>query len=380
MNLSSSTNAVLIFSDGSFLEGYGIGEEGIAIGEICFNTSMTGYQEIMTDPSYYSQIINFTFPHIGNTGYNAEDYESDKIQVSGVILANKPFLDSNYRSKGSFENWLQSNKKTGIYGLDTRYITKKIRDSGPQNILIYYSKNKSLDKSELKKLQKKLKEHPKMSGLELTDFVSTKKNYEFKSDYNLNLNFKCEDSAKIAVIDFGVKKNILRVLSRIAGTVRVFSPKTNIFEISKFDPNGILLSNGPGDPKQTFKKYNILLKELVELNIPIFGICLGHQLIAQLFGAKTFKMDFGQRGANQPVLDISSKKVEITSQNHGFCVDTKNLPKELKLTHKSLFDNSCEGIAHYKKNIFSVQFHPESSPGPKDSIYLFEKFRNLLKK
>jgi len=381
-NYSSNKNAVLIFKDGSKFYGYGIGAMGVVIAEACFNTSITGYQEILTDPSYSGQIINFTFPHIGNVGTNYQDIEAKKIYAKGLIIRNDITKPSNYRSKNDFNNWLESNKIIGISGVDTREITKKIRRDGADNVVIIHQKN--LDENIIKKAFNDLQISNNLKGKELAFEASENKiypwNHEAKWDQNNNkYNTKNNKSLKIVAIDYGAKLNILRCLTEVGFEVIVVPADADFETIKKYNPDGVFLSNGPGDPAETGKYAIKTIKEILNNNIPLFGICLGHQLLALSVGATTSKMHQGHRGANHPVLNLLNKKVEITSQNHGFSVDKDSLPSNVEITHISLFDDSIEGIRIKDKPAFSVQYHPESSPGPNDSYYLFEEFSMLIK-
>ncbi len=376
-------NSVLILENGEFFLGYGFGAKTIGIGELCFNTSMTGYQEIITDPSYSKQIINFTFPHIGNVGTNKEDFESKKSYACGIITRLLPTNFSNWRSMSTLDSWLKKLNVPGIAGIDTRLLTKKIRKSESTNALIFHSNKGKFD---FEKLISKLNSHPSMKGLELLSLVSTKKKYDWKEGINLLLkNKKHEERGKkdlktIVALDFGIKKNILRNLYERNLNVVVLPQNSDFNLIMSYKPSGIFLSNGPGDPSATSKKIFEVLTKLIQVKIPIFGICIGHQLIALSLGAKTKKMKQGHRGANHPVKNLVKNQVEITSQNHGFYVEKETLPKHLSITHLSLFDNSIEGLSHKTLPVFSVQFHPEASPGPTDSSYLFDKFYELILK
>ena len=374
-------NAILILDNGDFFLGYNFGSQAIGIGELCFNTSITGYQEIITDPSYSKQIINFTFPHIGNVGTNFEDYESNQSFAAGIVTRQTPTRSSNWRSLNQFDEWLKDLNIPGISGIDTRYITKNIRKSDSTNALIFYSKKNKPNFNELFSL---LKEHPSMKGLELSSDVSTKKSYSWNEGVHILLkNFQNKkrkkfNSLNVVALDFGIKKNILRNLFDRNVNVIVLPQNSSFDEIMGHKPSGIFLSNGPGDPGATKPETLLLLEKLIEQKIPIFGICIGHQLLAITLGAKTIKMKQGHRGANHPIKNLESKEVEITSQNHGFVVSKDNLPDDLKITHISLFDKSIEGLEHKFLPIFSVQFHPESSPGPTDTSYLFDKFFDLI--
>ena len=376
-------DAVLIFADGSKFYGYGIGEEGLAIGEICFNTSITGYQEILTDPSYSGQIINFTFPHIGNVGANDEDIEAKKVRANGLIIREPITNSSNYRANIGFNEWLKKHKLTGISGVDTRQITKKIRQDGAKNIAIVFEEN--LSEKSIEEAHKKIKNIGDLDGVELASKASENKVYDWQNEGNWDQKNNSYNSVKgnlykVVAIDFGAKLNILRCLNQVGCEVKVLPANVTFADIEKINPDGVFLSNGPGDPAETGKYAIPTIQKVLEKNIPLFGICLGHQLLALAVGAKTTKMHQGHRGANHPVQDLRSKKVEITSQNHGFCVDESSLPSNVEITHISLFDNTIEGIKIKNKPAFSVQYHPESSPGPSDSFYLFEEFVELIKK
>ena len=373
--------AILILENGTSFKGFGLGYEGTATGEICFNTSITGYQEIISDPSYAEQIINFTFPHIGNVGANNEDSESDKIWTKGIILNSEITNPSNYRSLKNLAQWLKKNKIVGITGLDTRSLTNFIRDKGAPKGTIAFSKNNNFN---IKELTNSTAKWSGLKNLDLAQKVSTKKNYvwtgfkTWKKNSGYLKNKK--NSLHVVAIDYGMKKNILRYFSDFNCKVTIVSCKTNAEDILRLKPSGIFLSNGPGDPSATGKYAINIIKELIKNNMPIFGICLGHQILALALGAKTQKMKLGHRGANHPVKNLIKDNVEITSQNHGFEIIKKSLPKNIEITHKSLFDNCIEGIRLKNKPIFSVQYHPESNPGPQDSVYLFQEFISNMKK
>ena len=368
---------ILVLEDGSFFKGYGFGFEGTTTGEVCFNTSITGYQEIISDPSYAGQIINFTFPHIGNVGTNYDDHESDKIWTRGVIFNSEISNPSNYRALKHLDNWLKKNKIVGITGLDTRSLTNFIRDKGAPKGTISHIKN---GKFNIKKLINLSTKWSGLNNLDLAKIVSTKKKYTWqgfrtwKKEKGFEKNKK--KTYKIIAIDYGIKKNILRYFSNFNCEVIVVPCNLQVKEIIKLKPDGIFLSNGPGDPAATGNYAIDIIQKLIKINIPIFGICLGHQLLALALKAKTKKMKLGHRGANHPVKNLINNKVEITSQNHGFEIIKKSLPKNVELTHKSLFDNCIEGIKLKNRPIFSVQYHPESNPGPQDSHYLFKQFIN----
>jgi carbamoyl-phosphate synthase small subunit len=373
--------AILILENGTYFKGFGLGYEGTTTGEVCFNTSITGYQEIISDPSYAEQIINFTFPHVGNVGTNKEDHESDEIWTKGIVLNSEITESSNYRSLKNFDQWMKKNKIVGITGLDTRSLTNFIRDKGAPKGTISFSKAGNFD---IKQLTNSTIRWSGLKNLDLAQKVSTKKNYiwtgfkTWKKNEGYLKNKK--NSLHVVAIDYGIKKNILRYFSDFNCKVTVVSCKTSAHEILKLKPSGIFLSNGPGDPAATGKYAINIIKELIKKNIPIFGICLGHQILALALGAKTKKMKLGHRGANHPVKNLMKDSVEITSQNHGFEIIKKSLPKNVEITHKSLFDNCIEGIKLKNKPIFSVQYHPESNPGPQDSVYLFQEFINNMKK
>jgi carbamoyl-phosphate synthase small subunit len=374
------SNAILVLQNGKFFRGFGLGYEGTATGEVCFNTSMTGYQEIISDPSYAEQIINFTFPHVGNVGTNKEDNESDKIWTKGVIINAEITEPSNYRSLKHLDEWLKKNKIVGITGVDTRNLTNTIRDKGAPKGTVSFSKKGEFN---IKKLHYKTQKWSGLKNLDLAEKVSTNKTYSWKDlktwkkKYGFIKNKK--KSLHVVVVDYGVKKNILRYFSDFSCKVTVVSCKTNAVDILKLKPNGIFLSNGPGDPAATGKYAIPIIKDLIKNNLPIFGICLGHQILALTLGAKTKKMNLGHRGANHPVKNLIKGNVEITSQNHGFEVIKNSLPRNIQITHQSLFDNSIEGIKLKNKPVFSVQYHPESNPGPQDSVYLFEEFVRSMK-
>jgi len=379
--ISQINTAVLVLENKKVFKGIGIGYQGEATGEICFNTSLTGYQEIISDPSYAGQIINFTFPHIGNVGTNKEDHESDKIWTKGVIFNSEITSPSNYRSLANLDLWLKKNKIIGITGLDTRGLTNFIRDKGAPKGTISFSKKSNFN---ISKLTNTTVRWSGLKNLDLAEKVTTKKNYiwsGFKT-WRKEIGYlkNKSNSLHVVAIDYGIKKNILRYFSDFKCKVTVVSCKTSANEILKLKPNGIFLSNGPGDPAATGKYAIDIIKKLIKNNLPIFGICLGHQILALTLGAKTKKMKLGHRGANHPVKNLIKDSVEITSQNHGFEIIRKTLPKNIEVTHKSLFDDCIEGIRLKNKPVFSVQYHPESNPGPQDSIYLFKEFINNIKK
>ena len=378
---SHFNSAILVLENKSIFKGIGLGYRGEATGEVCFNTSLTGYQEIISDPSYAGQIINFTFPHIGNVGTNNEDIESDKIWARGVIFNSEITSPSNYRSLQNLDNWLKKNKIVGITGLDTRSLTNFIRDNGAPKGTIANNKN---GKFNISKLIKKSMNWPGLKGMDLAKEVTTPKTYTWKGlkTWKKNKGFEKNKKKKfkIIAIDFGIKKNILRYFSNYDCEVKVVSCKKKSDEIIKLKPHGVFLSNGPGDPAATGKYAIDVVKNLIQSGVPLFGICLGHQILALALNAKTRKMKLGHRGANHPVKNLITNKVEITSQNHGFEVIKESLKRNTEITHLSLFDNSIEGIRLKNKPVFSVQYHPEANPGPQDSKYLFSHFMEDVKK
>lgn len=374
-------SALLVLEDGSVFKGTAIGASGVSVGEVVFNTSMTGYQEILTDPSYAEQIVTLTYPHIGNTGINSEDCESNKIWAKGLIIRDLPLLLSNFRSEQSLSDYLEENNILGIADIDTRRLTRILRDKGAQNGCIIASN--TLDDIPLDEsvALAKAQAFSGLKGLDLAKEVTCDKSYQWTDGswvlgegYQTNL-----DNPKFHVVayDFGVKRNILRMLADRGCKLTVVPAKTTADEVLALKPDGVFLSNGPGDPEPC--DYAITaIKQLLETNIPIFGICLGHQLLALASGAKTVKMKFGHHGANHPVKDIKGQRVMITSQNHGFAVDENNLPNTLEVTHVSLFDKSLQGIHRTDKPAFSFQGHPEASPGPHDAAPLFDHFIELM--
>lgn len=354
----------LILENGEIFEGKIFGFDKTATGEVVFNTSLTGYQEILTDPSYYGQIVIMTYPLIGNYGTNDIDIESEKVQASGLVVGNYEEEWSNFEGLKSLDEYLNKNKTIGISGIDTRALTKMIRSEGAMRGLITKEKLSS------KELLDKVRSSPDMNGLDLVKDVSAKKSYTLSSD---------DPKYKIAFYDYGIKKNILREFLKYDVGIKVFNAQTGYKEILDYKPDGIFLSNGPGDPDAV--KYGIEnTRNLIETNIPIFGICLGHQLIALALGGKTYKLKFGHRGGNHPVKNHLKNKIEITSQNHGFAVDEKSLDKnKIEITHTNLYDGTNEGLRHKQFPVMSVQYHPEASPGPNDSKYLFDEFIEMMK-
>ena len=363
------TNSLLCLSDGMFFFGKSIGNNGCAIGEICFNTAITGYQEILSDPSYNGQIITFTFPHIGNVGCNNQDLESSKIHCKGFVLSQDVSLDSNYRSEITLNEWAKKNNLIAICNIDTRQLTKHIRINGAKNGIIYNAQIGEVIDTD--KLISQIKDLPTLKDQDLASKISISEITYYQKTSSSNIN--------IAVIDFGVKENIINCLKQYDVNILIMPANSSYQDILDHNINAVLLSNGPGDPVATSKIAKPLIDKLLENNIPIFGICLGHQLLALSCGLKTIKMHQGHRGANHPVKNYIKNIVEITSQNHGFCVDDKNIADNIIITHKSLFDNTIQGIKLKDKPAFSVQYHPESSPGPHDSRYLFDEFIKLIK-
>jgi len=365
MEYNLRNKAVLLLEDGTVFEGKSIGIKGQAVGEICFNTGTTGYQEIFTDPSYYGQLMVATNAHIGNYGISAEEVESEGIKISGLICRNFSFKYSRPKASNSLLNWFESNKLVVISDVDTRALVRHIRDKGAMNAII------ATDTADIKTLKAKLKTVPNMIGLELASKVSTKQPYYIGNK---------DATYKIAALDLGIKKNILKNLSQRDCYIKVFPFDTTFKEMTSFNPDGYFLSNGPGDPEPLLQAQE-LAKEIIDKNIPLFGICLGHQIIALANGIKTYKMHNGHRGINHPVKNLLTGKGEITSQNHGFVVDKESVlnNKNFEITHVHLNDNTVAGLRVKNKYCFSVQYHPEASPGPHDSSYLFDDFINMIK-
>ncbi len=372
--------AALVLADGTVFWGYGFGREGTAVGEVCFNTSITGYQEILTDPSYAGQIITFTFPHIGNVGTNAEDMETRKPASRGLVIREDITDPANFRAEGGLPEWTESVGLVGISGIDTRKLTRHIRTNGAPNGVIIYNKEGQFD---IPALIAEAKAWPGLEGMDLAKEVTRSEKEEWCSTrwtQAQGYGTLTEPLAHVVAVDYGAKDNILRCLAATGAKVTVVPADTSFDDIMALNPDGIFLSNGPGDPAATGEYALPVIKQLIETGLPIFGICLGHQLLALAFGGKTYKMHQGHRGANHPVQDLRSGKVEITSMNHGFSVDGDSLPKNVKISHISLFDKTVCGIECTDKPIFSVQQHPEASPGPQDSFYLFEQFMTLIQK
>ncbi len=373
--------ALLALADGTVFTGISIGATGHTTGEVVFNTSITGYQEILTDPSYCQQIVTLTYPHIGNTGVNREDVEADRIHAAGLIIKDLPLLASNFRSEETLSQYLQREGTVAIADLDTRALTRLLRTQGAQNgCILALSAGEAITEAHRAQAIAAAQAAPDMAGQDLAKVVSASAAYAWtESEWKLGSGYGQQTAPKFHVVayDFGVKKNILRMLAERGCKVTVVPAQTPAAEVLKHKPDGIFLSNGPGDPEPC--DYAIAAaKELIETGTPTFGICLGHQIMALASGAKTFKMKFGHHGANHPVKDLDSGRVSITSQNHGFAVDEKSLPANLRATHVSLFDNTLQGLARTDKPAFCFQGHPEASPGPHDIGYLFDRFIGLM--
>jgi carbamoyl-phosphate synthase small subunit len=374
--------AVLVLQDGTVLEGFGIGAVGEASGEVCFNTAMTGYQEILTDPSYAGQIITFTFPHIGNVGTNEEDVESinaaSNSGVRGVVLAAAITDPSNWRASRDLDAWLKARGIVGLTGIDTRALTALIRDGGMPNGVVAHDPNGLFDLEGLKVRAAGL---PSMDGLDLVPLVASHQRFGWdETTWERGQGYGKQGEARhhVVAIDYGVKRNILRLLAQAGCKVTVVPANASAEDVLALRPDGVFLSNGPGDPAATGAYAVPVIQELLERRIPTFGICLGHQMLGLAVGGRTVKMHQGHHGANHPVKDKTTGKVEITSMNHGFAVDPGSLPGNAVETHVSLFDGSNCGIALTDRPAFSVQYHPEASPGPKDSHYLFDRFVKLI--
>ena len=369
----------IILADGTVFWGRGFGAATIKVGEICFNTSMTGYQEILTDPSYAGQIINFTFPHIGNTGTNAEDIETINPAARGLIVREDITTPSNWRNTQDLRDWLAKMGLPGISGIDTRALTRRIRDNGAPNGVIVHAPDGKFD---LPVLHKIAADWAGLDGMDLAKEVSCLQSYKWdETRWALKTGYGKLNQPKhhVVAVDYGIKRNILRCLASSGCAATVVPATATAEEILAHKPDGIFLSNGPGDPAATGEYAVPTIKALIDSGKPVFGICLGHQMLALALGGQTKKMHLGHRGGNQPVKDLTTGKVEITSQNHGFCVLPETLPEDVEVTHISLFDGSNEGLRLKGKPVFSVQYHPESSPGPQDSHYLFERFTDLMK-
>ncbi|WP_395825006.1 glutamine-hydrolyzing carbamoyl-phosphate synthase small subunit [Elstera sp.] len=370
----------LVLQDGTVLWGRGFGAAGRSVGEVCFNTSLTGYQEIMTDPSYAGQIITFTFPHIGNTGTNPEDIETKTPAARGLIVKTDVTEPSNWRSVQNFDAWLKNWNLIGLAGIDTRRLTRLIRDTGAPTGVIVHNPAGITD-ADIAAATEEAKAWPGLEGMDLAKDVTTRQSYRWtQSTWTLGAGYAEQDSPDhhVVAIDYGAKQNILRCLAATGARVTVVPASATAEEILALNPDGVFLSNGPGDPAATGVYAVPTIQGLLAKDLPIFGICLGHQLLALALGGKTEKMPLGHRGANHPVKDLETGKVEITSQNHGFMVLPESLPEGSVVTHVSLFDGSNEGFRLKDRPVFSVQYHPEASPGPSDSHYLFERFATLI--
>ncbi|MFD2206406.1 glutamine-hydrolyzing carbamoyl-phosphate synthase small subunit [Kiloniella antarctica] len=375
----AGATAALVLASGQVFWGKGLGAEGEAVAEVCFNTSMTGYQEILTDPSYAGQIITFTFPHIGNVGTNDEDIETTSPSSRGAIFRMDITQPSNWRATRGLDAWLKSHSLSAISGIDTRVLTRLIRDNGaPHGCIAYHADGKF----DLEALRQKARNWPGLNGMDLAKDVTCAQTSEWNEKrWDLEKGYQnlSDPEFHVVAVDFGAKRNILRSLASQGCKVTVVRADATAKEILAHNPDGVFLSNGPGDPAATGKYAIPMVKELLaHEDLPIFGICLGHQILALALGAETKKMHLGHRGANHPVKDFTTNKVEITSQNHGFMVDKASLPENVEETHISLFDETNQGIRLKGRPVFSVQYHPEASPGPQDSQYLFKRFRDLM--
>ena len=379
--------ALLVLADGTVLEGFGLGASGHAVGEVCFNTAMTGYQEILTDPSYAGQIITFTFPHIGNVGTNDEDIETLNLAATpgacGAILRTDITQPSNYRASKHLDQWLKSRGVIGLCGIDTRALTVLIREKGMPNAVIAHNANGKFD---LDALKKEAREWPGLVGMDLVPKVTSAQRFtwdetpwQWGKGYGRQSTHQGKPEFHVVAIDYGVKRNILRLLADAGCKVTVVPAKTSAEDVFALKPDGVFLSNGPGDPAATGQYAVPVIRKLIDSGTPTFGICLGHQMLGIAVGGKTMKMHQGHHGANHPVQDMTTGKVEITSMNHGFAVDKDSLPKNVEQTHVSLFDGSNCGISLKDRPVFSVQYHPEASPGPRDSHYLFTRFVELMR-
>ena len=373
-----SATAALVLADGTVFWGRGVGAEGHRVGEVCFNTSITGYQEILTDPSYAGQIITFTFPHIGNVGANAEDVESTTPAARGLVLAADITEPSNFRSRYHLDDWLKANDLTGIAGVDTRRLTRHLRDGGAQAGALAHTAAGTLD---IAALGAEAQAWPGLEGMDLAKEVTCTQTYAWdETRWRLGEGYGVQDAPRrhVVAVDYGAKRNILRCLASAGCRVTVVPATASAADVLRHQPDGVFLSNGPGDPAATGTYAVPTIQGVLAAGVPIFGICLGHQMLALALGARTEKMHFGHRGANHPVKDLETGKVEITSQNHGFVVVADSLPAGVRATHVSLFDGTLEGFALDGKPVFAVQYHPEASPGPQDSHYLFDRFVAMI--
>ena len=373
--------AILALADGSYFLGQSFGATGTTTGEVVFNTSMTGYQEILTDPSYRQQIVTLTYPHIGNVGVNDEDVESSKVQAAGLIIKDLPLLVSNFRAQRSLSDYLKAENTVAIAGIDTRKLTRILRTKGAQNgAIVGLPAGEQPTPARIDEALAAARNAPSMVGLDLAKVVSTQRPYDWnQTEWSIEGGFGTQDKPRFKVIayDFGVKKNILRMLAARGCAVTVVPAQTPASEVLARKPDGVFLSNGPGDPEPC--DYAIAAaRELIDSGTPVFGICLGHQIMALACGAKTYKMKFGHHGANHPVKDLQDGRVSITSQNHGFAVDEKTLPANVRATHVSLFDGTLQGLAYVDKPAFCFQGHPEALPGPHDVGYLFDRFMEKM--
>jgi carbamoyl-phosphate synthase small subunit len=378
----SGATGALVLANGSVIWGRGFGAEGAAVGEVCFNTAMTGYQEVMTDPSYAGQIVTFTFPHIGNVGANVEDEESGNPIALGCVVREDVTDPSNFRATQGFDTWLRNNGRIGLAGVDTRALTRAIRIQGAPNGVIAHNAKGEFDVAALIKMAQ---DWPGLEGMDLAKDVSTLQSYTWDDGlWTLGEGYAAHsanpDGPHVVAIDFGLKRNILRNLVAAGARVTVVPATATFDDVMRHEPDGVFLSNGPGDPAATGAYAVPVIQKLLEISKPIFGICLGHQLLGLAVGAKTSKMHQGHRGANHPVRRTDDGRVEITSMNHGFAVETDTLPDSVEATHFSLFDGSLAGLRLKDRPAFSVQYHPEASPGPQDSHYLFEQFVAALGK
>ena len=377
----TSPHAILALADGTVFEGRSIGVVGSAVGEVVFNTAMTGYQEILTDPSYCQQIVTLTYPHIGNYGVSAEDVESSRVHAAGLVIRDLPLLASNFRSDMSLAQYLAASNTVAIAGIDSRKLTRLLRSQGAQNGAIVGLPAGQAPSQQLREQAvAAARAAPAMSGLDLARVVSSPESYDWQqTEWRLGQGYGQLGAARFSVVayDFGVKKNILRMLASRSCRVTVVPAQTSAAEVLRLKPSGVFLSNGPGDPQPC--SYAIsAAQELIDSGLPTFGICLGHQIMALASGARTFKMKFGHHGANHPVKELSSGRVSITSQNHGFAVDAQTLPPNLRATHISLFDGTLQGLERTDRPAFCFQGHPEASPGPHDISYLFDRFTALM--
>jgi carbamoyl-phosphate synthase small subunit len=373
-------NAALVLADGTVFWGRGIGAPGAAVGEVCFNTAMTGYQEVMTDPSYAGQIIAFTFPHIGNVGANGEDLEATTPWARGIVLAGDITEPSNWRATRSFDDWLRSNGLVGIAGIDTRRLTRRLRDGGASSAAIAYAPDGGLD---IDALRAEAAAWPGLDGMDLAIQVTRRQTDRWDQTlWKIDGGYGTQTAPRrhVVAVDYGAKRNILRALASQGCAVTIVPADTAADDILRHKPDGVFLSNGPGDPAATGRYAIPVLRTLIETGTPIFGICLGHQLLSLAVGGRTEKMHHGHRGANHPVKELETGRVEITSQNHGFVVAPESLPPNCEATHVSLFDGTNEGFRMKDRPVFAVQYHPEASPGPADSHHLFERFVRMMDK